>query len=216
LTEFTSCYEPTWGRFKARTYPSPGNHDYATKGATGYYAYFGAAAAPQQHGYYRFNVGKWRVFALNSNLRQPEMDAQFAWLKSELDGTRAPCTLAYWHHPAYSSGGHGDDPRMMTAWKSLVAAHADLVLVGHDHDYERLAPLDAEGKRDDARGLREIVAGTGGANLTPFRLRREHSLASDNSTHGILKLVLKDAGYEWEFLPVLQGGFTDKGAARCH
>jgi hypothetical protein len=144
------------------------------------------------------------------------METQFAWLKSELERNKAPCTLAYWHHPVFSSGGHGDNPRMAEAWKALTAANADLVLTGHDHDYERLAPMDAAGNRDDARGLRSFVVGTGGAGLSPFRLRREHIQASDNFTHGILKLVLKDAGYEWEFLPVLQGGFTDKGSARCH
>ena len=216
LGEFTSCYEPTWGRFKARTFPSPGNHDYATKGAPGYYDYFGAAAGPQRRGYYSFSVGKWLVISLNSNLRPPEMETQITWLKAELERNKAPCTLAYWHHPVFSSGGHGDDLRMAEAWKVLMAANAELVLAGHDHDYERFAPLDAAGNRDDAHGLRQFVVGTGGTNLSPFRLRRDHSQASDNSTHGILKLVLKDAGYEWEFLPVLQGGFTDKGATRCH
>jgi hypothetical protein len=214
-SEFSTCYEPTWGRFKARTYPSPGNHDYATRNAAGYYAYFGAASGPERRGYYSVNFGNWRIISLNSNLKPPESAAQLEWLKAELDRRTAPCTLAYWHHPVYSSGGHGDSARMTGEWKALAAANTELVLVAHDHDYERFAPQDGDGKRN-TRGVRQFVVGTGGAQLSPFRFRKENSEASDNSTHGILKLVLKDTGYEWEFLPVLSNGFTDKGAALCH
>jgi 3',5'-cyclic AMP phosphodiesterase CpdA len=214
--EFSNCYEPTWGRFKNRTHPSPGNHDYGIKGAPGYYGYFGAAAGVERRGYYSLVFGNWHIISLNSNLRPPEAAAQLAWLKTELGQSNAPCTLAYWHHPVYSSGGHGNDPRMMEVWKTLLAANADLVLTAHDHNYERFAPQDAAGKRDDARGMRQFVAGTGGAHLTPLRFPRPNSEQSDNSTRGVLKLTLKDTGYEWEFLPVLPGGYTDKGAALCH
>jgi acid phosphatase type 7 len=214
--EFDTCYAPTWGRFKARTFPVPGNHEYYTQGAPGYYAYFSDHAGPAQRGYYSFTLGKWRVLALNSALRNAEFAAQLEWLKAELAQNKSLCTLAFWHHPVYSSGGHGNNDFMLGVWKELVAGGVDLALVGHDHDYERFAPQDGTGQRDDARGLRQIVVGTGGAQLTPLRLARPNSEVNDNSTHGVLKLVLKETGYEWEFLPVAEGGFTDHGAARCH
>jgi 3',5'-cyclic AMP phosphodiesterase CpdA len=214
--EFANCYEPSWGRFKSRTYPAPGNHDYYTPQAIGYYGYFGAAAGPGRRGYYSFDLGGWHVISLNSNLKPEEQRKQMAWLKKDLEEHPARCTLAYWHHPMYSSGGHGNNRQMEDAWKMLHAAGADLVLSSHDHDYERFAPQDSEGRRDDVRGMREFVVGTGGATLTPFRFRKSNSEVSDNSTHGVLRIVLKERGYEWEFLPVEQGGFSDRGSALCH
>lgn len=216
-SEFTDCYEPTWGKFKARTHPSPGNHDYYTQSATGYYGYFGAAAGPVQRGYYSTDLGKWHIISLNSNLKDAAaFQAQLEWLKADLDQHKTHCTLAYWHHPLYSSGGHGDNLPIREIWQALAAAGADVALAGHDHDYERFAPQDAHGRRDDAHGIRQFVVGTGGAKLTPFRLERPNSEVRDNSTHGVLKLVLKDTGYEWEFLPTVPGGFTDRGTTLCH
>lgn len=214
--EFANCYEPTWGKFKARTYPSPGNHEYYTPQATGYYAYFGDAAGPARRGYYSFDIGSWHVISLNSNLKPETHQTQLEWLKNDLEQHKTRCTLAYWHHPVFSSGGHGSSERMLDAWKMLVAADADLVLVGHDHDYERFAPQDGDGNRDDRRGIREFVVGTGGAHLTPFRFRKPNSEVSNNSTIGVLKLSLKELGYEWEFVPTTADGFTDHGAALCH
>jgi acid phosphatase type 7 len=217
LVEFTDCYAPTWGRFKSRTYPAPGNHEYYTRGATGYYDYFGAAAGPGRRGYYSFTLGNWHIVSLNSNLKQPmEHDAQLEWLKNELAQNKSLCTLAYWHHPVYSSGGHGDNPKMQDAWRILFEAGADVVLVSHDHNYERFAPLDGHGRLNRLRGMRQFVVGTGGATLTPFRFRRPNSEGGSNSVHGVLKLVLKESGYEWEFLPVEPDGFTDRGASLCH
>ncbi|HEY0844968.1 MAG TPA: metallophosphoesterase [Noviherbaspirillum sp.] len=216
LKEFTECYEPTWGQFKHRTYPSPGNHEYYTPHAVGYYQYFGKAAGPDRRGYYSFRLGNWHVLSLNSYLRPEEHQAQLAWLRRELEQNRTHCTLAFWHHPTFSSGGHGSDPRMDEAWKMLYDAGAELVLSSHDHDYERFAPQDPDGKRDAERGIRQFVVGTGGARLTPFRFRKLNSEAADNLTHGVLKLILKDVGYEWEFLPVSKDGFTDRGMALCH
>ena len=216
LDEFIDCYEPTWGQFKARTYPSPGNHEYYTPHAAGYYTYFGKAAGPGRRGYYSFTHGGWHIISLNSYLKPAAHIAQLAWLKEELARSTAKCTLAFWHHPLYSSGGHGSDKRMQDAWAMLYAAGAEVVLASHDHNYERFSPQDAEGQQDDERGIRQFVVGTGGAKLTPLRLRRFNSEVSDNSTHGVLKLVLKEAGYEWEFLPVEKEGFTDRGAALCH
>lgn len=216
LAEFEHCYEPTWGRFKSRTYPAPGNHEYYTPAAIGYYRYFGSAAGPAQRGYYSVDLGAWHVISLNSNLKPDDHAAQLAWLKDDLAKRKPGCTLAYWHHPVYSSGGHGSNAIMRDVWKILYAARADVVLSGHDHDYERFAPIGDNDQLDPERGIRQFVVGTGGAKLTWFVFRKMHSEARDNSTHGVLKMVLKESGYEWEFLPVAGGHFTDRGNAQCH
>ncbi len=215
LEEFTECYEPTWGQFKHRTFPSPGNHEYYTPAAVGYYDYFGNIAGPTRRGYYSVDIGTWHVVSINSNLKPIDHQQQLAWLKTDLAQHPARCTLAYWHHPLYSSGGHGNNERMADVWQALQAAGAAVILVSHDHDYERFAPQDADARRDDARGIREFVVGTGGARLTPLFARKPNSDISDNATHGVLRMVLKDGSYEWEFLPVAGGSFTDRGAALC-
>lgn len=216
LAEFTNCYGPTWGRFKERTLPAPGNHEYATPKAAGYFAYFGAIAG---RGYYRVQLGEWQLYSLDSNLAPAAHRAQTAWLREELARHPARCTLAYWHHPLYSSGVKGNDPVMKDAWQALYDAGAELVLSGHDHLYERFAPQDGDGRRDDARGIRQFVAGTGGAFPTPFLLARTNSEARDSNHMGVLKLVLKDDGYDWEFLAASNGDpgwLPDRGSARCH
>jgi hypothetical protein len=221
--EFSGCYAPTWGAFRERTLPAPGNHEYYTRGASGYYDYFGAAAAPERSGHYSVQLGKWRLISLNSALLGADYSAQLEWLKEELARHPSPCTLAFWHHPRYSSGGHGDNAAIAPIWKILADGGVDVALTAHDHDYERFAPQDGAGRRDDARGLRQFVVGTGGAQLTPLLFPAANSELRDNSTHGVLKLVLGDDGYEWEFLAV--GGrldsngmhrFSDRGAASCH
>lgn len=216
LSEFTDCYEPTWGKFKARTYPTPGNHEYYSPLAAGYYTYFGAAAGPERRGYYSFDLGNWHIISLNSYLRPEQHATQLEWLRDDLAKNTHRCMLAFWHHPRYSSGGHGNNPQMDEAWTMLDAAGAELVLSSHDHNYERFVPIDGNGQRNDKRGIRQFIVGTGGAKLTPMLFPKPDSVVSDNSTHGILKLVLKDIGYEWEFLPVTKDGFTDNGAALCH
>jgi 3',5'-cyclic AMP phosphodiesterase CpdA len=217
LADYLRCYHPTWGRFKARTHPAPGNREYASAGAAGYFAYFGAAAG---RGYYRLRLGSWAVYSLDSNLAGAAMAAQLAWLKSSLDGDTAECTLAYWHHPLYSSGGHGNIATMRPAWELLQAAGAELVLSGHDHDYERFAPQDAHGMAD-RRGIRQFVVGTGGAFATPLLWPRPHSEARDANRDGVLKLVLDEGRYTWEFLAVPQddgngAARLDRGSAACH
>ena len=214
--EYSDCYTPTWGRFKTRTYPTPGNHEYYTAGAAGYFAYFGAVAGPEQRGYFSFDLGQWHLLSLNSNLKDEQHQAQLTWLKADLAQHKTRCTLAYWHHPLYSSGGHGDNDQMRDVWRVLEGADVEVVLSGHDHDYERFAPQDSMGQRDDAHGIREIVVGTGGAELDSFLLTRSNREAANPATHGVLKMVLKESGYEWEFLPVGGGRFTDRGAAFCH
>ena len=217
-SEFARCYQPTWGRFKARTYPAPGNREYAMRGASGYFGYFGQAAG---RGYYSVRLGAWRVISLDSNLKGAAQQAQLAWLEQELARANEPCTLAYWHHPMYSSGGHGSIASMRRAWELLYRAGAEIVLSGHDHDYERFAPQDADGTLDPERGVRQFVVGTGGAFPTPFLWPLKNSEMRDNSRLGVLKLVLGDDGYAWEFLEAAHHGFpygqrADRGKGQCH
>jgi hypothetical protein len=221
--EFRDCYIPTWGKFKARTRPTPGNHEYYSGTADGYYGYFGNAAGPRGRGYYSFDIGRWHFISLNSHMHPAEHQRQLLWLKDDLAAHPARCTLAYWHAPLYSSGGHPQTDHMREAWRLLYEAGAELVLSGHDHDYERFAPLDADGKLDEARGVRQFVVGTGGAFLTPFRWITDHSEARINWRLGVLKLVLKDNGYEWEFQAAdglrpesQEREARDSGAASCH
>jgi hypothetical protein len=226
--EFAHCYGPTWGRFRDRTWPAPGNHEYYTQGAAPYFAYFGARAG---RGYYSLRLGRWRIYSLDSNLAGAAQARQLAWLKEELaqdqtapaaaarDGT-PPCTLAFWHHPLYSSGGHGSVATMREAWALLREAGAELVLSGHDHDYERFAPQDAHGRLDPL-GLRQFVVGTGGAYPTPFLLPLAHSETRDASRTGVLRLRLYPGRYDWEFLeatpPQLPNASPpDHGSSSCH
>lgn len=224
--EFANCYGPTWGRFKDRTWPSPGNHEYYTKGALPYFAYFGERAG---RGYYSLRLGDWRIISLDSNLAAGPHAAQLAWLKEELARSAVtdavpeikPCTLAFWHHPLYSSGGHGSVPKMRDAWALLHAAGAELVLSGHDHDYERFAPQDAHGRLDSTGGVRQFVVGTGGAFATPFLFPVKHSQARDASRNAVLRLRLSPGAYDWELLeatpPTLPNASPpDRGSGRCH
>lgn len=214
--EFSECYDATWGQFKARTLPSPGNHDYSMPLALGYYNYFDELAGPERRGYYRKSMGNWQLFSLNSNLDGQSMQEQLSWLKTELKQSKATCTLAYWHHPVYSSGGHGDNKNMLEAWRILALAKAELVLTSHNHDYERLVPLNAKGEPDERNGMRSFVVGTGGAKLTPMYFPKITSEIRDNNTHGVLKLQLHANSYDWEFLPVPGQTFSDKGHGVCH
>jgi hypothetical protein len=215
--EFTACYGPTWGRFRERTWPAPGNHEYATDRAAPYRTYFGQRA---ERGYYSFELGAWHLVSLDSNLSGKAMEIQLAWLREDLASHPARCALAYWHHPLYSSGGHGNVAVMHDAWELLYQAGAELVLSGHDHDYERFAPQDANGHLDQARGIRQFVVGTGGAFATPFLLPVVHSEFRENNRYGVLRLRLLDGGYEWQFMPVAgsaeQGPAPDRGSGQCH
>ena len=207
--EHADCYAPTWGRFKQRTLPSPGNHEYYSKDGAGYYDYFGDLAGPQRRGYYSKEVGDWHLISLNSNLKGAAQQAQLDWLKADLAAHPSLCSLAFWHHPVQSSGGHGSDERMRAAWQLLASAGTDLILSAHDHDYERFTPQGPHG------AMRQFVVGTGGAELSPFHFFIAGSEIADNTTFGVLKLVLKKTGYEWDFLPVGGGTFHDQGSARC-
>ncbi|HET7704433.1 MAG TPA: metallophosphoesterase [Candidatus Limnocylindrales bacterium] len=219
-SDFAACYEPTWGRVKDRTIlPAPGNHDWNTDGAAGYLAYFGASAGPDGTTWYSRDVGAWHVIVLDSNCaRVGGCDAdseQGRWLARDLDASTARCTLALWHHPRFSSGEHGNDPIVDPLWRQLHAAGVDLVVNGHDHDYERFAPMDGAGNLQRPGGMREIVAGTGGAVLRPF-----HTLAANSEfrlagSWGVLRLTLHPVNYDWEFVPV-GGAAADGGSTPCH
>lgn len=213
--EFKDCYHPTWGRFKDRTLPAPGNHEYYTAGAPGYYQYFAAHAGPAGKGWYATRIGSWKVLAINSALRGREFAEQLAWLEAELARAPQRCTLAFFHHPVYSSGGHASNPFMQPVWKLLASNRVELALSAHDHHYERLAPLDAQGLPDH-RGTRQFVVGTGGATLSPLRLPLPATEARDHTTHGVLKLWLRDGGYSWHFLAADDTRFGDEGHGLCH
>lgn len=215
--EFVDCFEPTWGRFGSRLRPSPGNHDYQTPGGAGYYAYFGERAGPGKRGFYSFDIGGWHIISMNSAVDAKKNSVQYRWLLEDLESSsKALCTLVFWHHPVFSSGPHGNDPRMRDALAALHAAGADVLLVGHDHVYERLAPHDAAGEPDPARGIRSFTVGTGGAPLYEFKAPHPRSEARDASTHGILRLVLGEGVYRWDFLPSGGGPSRDRGQGACH
>jgi acid phosphatase type 7 len=216
---FDASYDPAWGRVKAITRPVPGNHDYGTRDAAGYYDYFGKAAGDPAKGYYSYDLGRWHLIALNSNCSAiggcGARSLQTNWLRADLAASRARCTLAYWHHPRFSSGWHGNDRTYTPFWQALVDARADVVLVGHDHDYERFAPQDTSGQLDLERGVREFVVGTGGKSLRGFLGSRPNSEARDTSSFGVLELTLGAGVYAWRFVSAV-GFFADAGVARCH
>jgi hypothetical protein len=211
--EFRDCYEPTWGRFKNRTRPTPGNHDYESPGAQPYFEYFGANAGPSGLGYYSFSIGAWHVIALNSNLPVDAASAQADWLRRNLAENPSFCTLAYWHHSLFSSGPHGNNPVMRDIWRILHEAGADVVLSGHDHVYERFAPQDQDGRSDPLRGIRQFIVGTGGAPTYPFVTVQPNS-EQRISAMGVLKLTLLPTSYGWEFRLVPAMG--DSGFGACH
>ena len=218
--EFARCYGASWGAFRSRTRPAPGNHEYATDGAAGYFAYWGSRAGPKGKGYYSYDLGSWHVVVLNSNCHEVggchHGTPQARWLTRDLARSTARCTLAYAHHPRFSSGDHGDSEPLTPLWQILYAAGADVFLSGHDHDYERFAPQTPRGKLYRPRGIRQFVVGTGGRSLRPFERRAPNSEARNASTYGILRLVLGRDGYRWEFVPVPGSSFTDRGSGRCH
>ncbi len=219
-TEFATCYDPTWGRVKDRTIlPVAGNHDWDTTGAAGYLAYFGTTAAPQGVTWYSTDVGAWHVIVLDSECPQVggcgTDSPQGRWLANDLTTSTARCTLAIWHKPRFSSGEHGDDRDVGPFWDLLHEDGAELVINGHDHDYERFAPQDPSGNEERPGGIREIVVGTGGAELRQFGRTARNSEFRMAGTYGVLRLTLHPANYDWEFLPV-SGDVADSGSTICH
>ena len=218
LGEYTACYDPTWGRHRARTRPAAGNHEYLTAGAQGYFTYFGTAAGDPSRGYYGYDVGTWHVVALNSNCEEiggcGAASPQETWLRADLAAHPTKCALAYWHHPLFSSGlVHGGDAMMKEIWSTLQEFGVDVALAGHEHNYERFAPQDAQGRADATAGIREFVVGTGGRSLYELGPPRPNSEVR-GADYGVLTLTLHPAGYDWEFLPA--ASFADAGSGTCH
>ena len=216
--EFASCFQPTWGAFKDRIRPSPGNHDYNTAGAAGYFAYFGDLAGPDRRGYYSFDYGGWHFISLNSQIDVSPASEQYQWLTSDLAKSRdSLCTIAYWHYPAFSSGTeHGSTEAMRPFFDALYTAGVEIVLSGHEHMYERFAPQTADGTADPARGIREFVVGTGGAELYPIGRPIANSEFRNNVHWGVLRLMLDQGSYSWQFIPVGGGDAVDSGTGTCH
>jgi hypothetical protein len=212
--DFDGCFAPAWGQLRPRLLPVPGNHDYDTRDAAPYFRYVEGLAQDAGRGYYALRLGAWRVIALNSNIDTGPDSEQLRWLRTELAEHRTRCTLAFWHHPRFSSGEHGDDARMHAAWRLLHDSGVDLVLGGHDHDYERFAPLDADG-RPDLRGMRQFVVGTGGAPLRRFGAIRPGSEARNDEAHGALRVTLRAGDYDWAFVPIDGQTYVDSGSGRC-
>jgi hypothetical protein len=217
------CYRPTWGRFRDRTFPALGNHDVVARGAAGYVGFFGErlralgpAAADPARGWYSYRLGAWHVVVLNSNPASVD-SAQVRWLREDLRANRQPCTLAYFHHPRFTSGPHGDAGWMQPIWQALYDGGVDVAVAGHDHDYERFVPMDAAGRPDEARGIRSFVVGTGGAERRRIRSVDAGSVARMDDTFGVIRFVLRPGTYEWDFIPTGRANQSiDHGKGTCH
>jgi hypothetical protein len=221
--DFADCYDPTWGRYKARTKPVPGNHEYeGDPEAAPYFDYFGAAAGEPGKGYYSYDLGGWHIVALNSMCDEVggcDGDSpQIHWLRSDLAANgHGECTLAYFHHPLFNSGKHGEyERRTGPIWEVLYDHDADVVLSAHDHNYQRFAPQDPDGGSDPARGIRQFVVGTGGGDRYEIENAVDNSEAYNDGAYGVVKLTLEPGSYAWEFLAVPGETFSDSGEARCH
>ena len=216
-----ACYDKTWGRVRSRTRPAAGNHEFHAAGAMVYFDYFGAAAGDPKYGYYSYQLGAWHIIVLNSECANiggcDATSRQVHWLREDLAAHPAACKLAYWHKPLFSSGSaHGNDYEMKPLWQALYEAKADVVINGHDHNYERFAPQDPDGRSDAARGIREFVVGTGGKNHRPVVLAKPNSESRNADAYGVLKLTLRSGAYDWQFVPEAGKTFVDSGTGKCH
>jgi hypothetical protein len=221
--EYDQCYHPTWGRHRDRTRPAPGNHEYGTAEAGGYFGYFGAAAGEPGLGYYSYDLGTWHIIVLNTSDHCKSIlcsagSPQEQWLRAELAAHPAACTLAVWHDPLFSSGVlHGSNRYVQPFWDALYAYGAEIVLNGHEHNYERFAPQTPTGEGDSEKGIRQFVVGTGGeSHYRAGDSLLPNSEAADDQTYGVLKLTLHASSYDWEFLPDADGSFRDAGSGICH
>lgn len=218
LADFRASFDRTWGRFGRLIRPAVGNHEYGTPGAAGYFATFpGGRAGRPGEGWYAYALGSWHIVVLNANCGTVGCGTgspQQRWLVADLARHPARCTLAYWHQPRFSSGLHGSDTALAPLWRTLQAAGADVVLSGHDHDYERFAPQDANGRADPRHGIVQFVVGGGGRSLYPILLARPNSRARA-STFGVLRLTLGRGAYAWRFVGEPGERFHDAGTARC-
>ncbi|HEY4100562.1 MAG TPA: metallophosphoesterase [Gemmatimonadales bacterium] len=225
-TDYSVCWGPTWGdsarRIMKVLHPSPGNHEYNTQGATPYLQYFGSKAGSSKKGYYSYNVGDWHIISLNSEIAvdpafsAQDRQAQLDWLKQDLQSNKKLCTMAYWHNPRFSTGWHGSDVSLQPLWQILYDGNADLILSGHDHDYERFRPQTPAGVLDSVRGITEMVVGTGGGDLRGFRSTpAPNSIVRIEGHYGVLKLTLGKEEWRAAFIEV-GGRVWDPSGGKCH
>lgn len=215
---FRDCFDDTWGRHRARTRPTPGNHEYDANfdpKADRYYRYFGELAGPRDRGYYSYDLGTWHVIALNTNIPTAPGSDQHDWLVRDLASHLGTCTIAYMHHPRFSSGPHEEQPSLIPLWKTFARYGVSVVVAGHDHMYERFTPMDADGNADSVYGIRQFVAGTGGASRYRVKKPTAGSEISSSQGYGVLKLSLLDQRYRWEFVPAGENTFRDSGVSTC-
>lgn len=220
LAAFEASYDPSWGRFKDITWPTPGNHEYGTGVTRGYFEYFGRRAGTKTRSWYSTDIGGWHVVSLNSNCRQIDGcergSPQEKWLRADLAASKARCTLAIMHDPRWTSDFHGPAEKVDDLWRTLADMGADVVLAAHGHHYERFEPINAAGEVDEAAGMRQFIVGTGGNDLIPTFGAARGSAVREWRTFGVLKLELQPAAYTWEFVPVPGASFTDSGSGSCH
>ena len=211
-----SCFKASWGRHLRRIRPVPGNHEYEEGYIDEYFDYFGDRAGERGKGYYSYDVGRWHIIALNSVIDAHWSGEQGEWLRADLARNRHGCTMAYFHHPRFSSGPRDIAKQAEQLWWMLAEGGVDVVVTGHDHMYERFAPLDKNGDRDDTNGIRSFIVGTGGASRVRTRRRAPHSVVRSSEAFGVLRLTLKSGGYDWRFVPVRGATFRDSGSGTCH
>ena len=223
IEEYEQCYGPTWGRHKDRTRPATGNHEYALGNADGHFQYFGEASGRPGAGYYSFDLGTWHVIVLDTGDHCQIVtctigSAQEQWLRADLAASRAFCTVAIWHDPLFTSGATTSSARfLLPFWRALYEFGADLVMNGHEHNYERFAPQTPDGLLDQDHGVRQFVVGTGGNGHRSLDTpRAPHSEVADDATYGVMRLTLHPAGYDWEFIPIAGEVFHDSGSSECH
>jgi hypothetical protein len=217
---FSRCFDASWGKYKDRMIPTIGNHEYFTTDAAGYFDYFGDLAGERGKGYYSMDVGAWHVVVINSRCDVEGWcdygSEMMQWLEEDLENDAHLCTIALWHIPRFSSGSHGDNESIDPIWQTVVSHNVDLVLNGHEHQYERFKPMNQQGEIDLANGTRLFIVGTGGVDLRPQNVEKNESEVFDASVHGVLQLALEYGTYTWKFLPVTQDGFSDSGRGYCH
>jgi hypothetical protein len=213
---YSQCYGPSWGKVKARTRPSPGNHDYI-QGTDSYFSYFGENAGEKGRGYYSYNLDSWHIVMLDSECINGcgTTSSQYEWLENDLKTAHAACTIAMWHHPVFSSGMHSNSGRARNLWNLLYDYSTEIVVNGHDHIYERFAPQNKNGQTD-FQGIREFIVGTGGKDLYTVTAVQPNSEVRNTETFGVIKFDLKPKSYSWEFIPIEGSTFTDKGQGDCY
>ena len=210
---FRDCFNPSWGQFRSRWHAVPGNHEYESPGAAPYFQYFGEAAGDDGTGYYAFTAGEWNILMLNSNIAATRNSPQWEFVRAQLDAQRTPCTLAVWHHPLFTSGPNGNNNFMRDMWALLETGRVEAVLNGHDHLYERFARQTSDGRADPVNGIRQFKSGGGGADL--YSIARVAPNSEERmSRFGVVRLTLRAAQLEWEFLTI-DGTVADRGLDTC-